>query len=259
MRLRMCLVVLSVLLACGKGKPPVEPELGGGESPAAFQRAIGLTLLRTGQPRRALPYLQRLVRLAPKRADSRCFVARAFLDMTMWEQSRAAIGEALAIDPRHAPAHSLLGVLLDAQGEHAEARNAHRRAIAFDPENAGYHNNLGFSLYLDGRYVDALAAFNRTLRYAPNLRRVHNNLGFTLGKLGRIDEARDHFQRGGDEAEAANNLGMVLEERGELERAYEAFVTAVDRSPDLVQARGNLERICERLGKPVPVISEGRK
>lgn len=258
MRARFLSMLLVVLVAAcgGSNKRVREPELGG--SPAAFQRAIGLSLLRTGQPRRALPYLQRLARIVPDRAEPRCYVGRAFLDLEMWEQAQALIDEALAIDPRHAPAHSLRGVMLDARNQHAAALDAHRRAATLDPENAAYHNNVGFSLYLHGRYADALAAYHTALRYGPSLQRVHNNIGFTLGKLDRIDDAREHFRNGGTPAEAMNNLGMVLEERGQLERAYDAYTEALQRAPELLAARGNLERISEQLGKPLPAIPERR-
>ena len=250
------LLLVLFLVACAGNKPVAEPQLAGGESPAAFQRAIGLSLLRTGQPRSALPYLQRLVRLEPSRAEPRYYVGRAFMDMEMWQQARTSLDEALAIDPRSAPTHALLGVLLDAQGDHKAAQAAHRRAIAIDPNNAGYRNNLGFSLYLDRRYVDALAPFNEALRLAPGLQRVHNNIGFAFGKLGRLDEASEHFRLGGTHAVAANNLGMVYEERGELEHAYAAYAEAVREAPELLPARGNLERICARLKRPLPVVPE---
>lgn len=256
---RFIVLVVAVLAACGGGKPLAEPQLR--ESPATFQRAIGLTLLRTGQARRAVPYLQRLVQLEPRRAEPRCYLGRAFMDMEMWSQAQATLEEAIALEPRHAPAVALLGVLHDARGEHQAAKAAHRRATVLDPDNAAYHNNLGFSLYLDGRYLDAVGAYQTALRFAPGMQRIHNNLGFTYGKLGRLDEARHHFALGGNVAEATNNLGMVHEERGELEQAYAAFESASRTDPELVAARGNLRRICERLGRPMPEIvatPEGR-
>lgn len=260
MRYRSILVLaIGLITACAGNKRIAEPQLAGGESPAAFQRAIGLTLLRTGQPRRALPYLQRLARLEPTRAEPLCYLGRAFMDMQMWQQARSTLDHAIALEPRHAPAYAMLGVLFDAKGEHAAAKAAHRRAIALDATNAGYHNNLGFSLYLEGRYQDALSAYNAALHIAPSLQRVHNNLGFAFGKLGNFDDASEHFRLGGTPAEAANNLGMVYEDRGELERAYDAFAAAVREAPDLAPARGNLERICERLGRPLPSIPDRRE
>lgn len=249
----------AVTAACAGNQRIAEPQLAGGESPAAFQRAIGVTLLKAGEPRRALPYLQRLVRLEPGRAEPRCYLGRAFMDMAMWQQARSSIDEAIALEPRYAPAHALLGVLLDARGDHQAAAEAHGHAIALDPGNAAYHNNLGFSRYLEGRYPDARAAFDAALRLDPKQRRIHNNLGFTFGKLDLIEDASEHFRLAGTPAEAANNLGVVFEDLGQLERAYDAFATAVREAPDLAAARGNLQRICEQLGKPLPAVLERRE
>lgn len=256
--MRAFLIAIAIAAGCAAPKPVAEPQLAGGESPAAFQKAIGLTLLRTGQPRRALPYLQRLVRLEPRSPEPLCYLSRAFMDMQMYQQAESSIDEAIQLEPKYAPAYGLLGVLYDARGDHHAAVAAHRRAMALDPGNPAYRNNLGFSFYLDGKFVEALAAYTDALRLGPNLQRIHNNLGFTFGKLGKIDAASEHFRLGGTAAEASNNLGLVYEERGDLEHAYDAFADAVHEAPDLAAARGNLERVCERLGKPVPTDLEGK-
>lgn len=245
------LVLVTVLAACHGNERVVEPQLAGGESPAAFERSIGLTLVRTGEPRRALPYLERLARLEPQQAAPLCYLGRAYMDLQLWQQARNSLDRALVLDPAFAPTYDLLGMLLDARGDHEGAIDAHRKAVALAPGSAGYHNNLGFSLYLDHRYVDAVSAYEQALRLDANMPRVHNNLGFALAKLGRLSEATEHFRLGGRPAEAANNLGMVYEERGELELAFDAYSTAVQAEPELAIARSNLERVTEKLGKPI--------
>lgn len=244
------------LAACAGRKPVAEPRLA--DSPAALEQAIGLTLLQTGEPRRALPHLQRLIRLAPAQADARCWLARAYLDLGLWQQAAATLDEAVARWPRHAPAHALRGILLDVRGEHAAAVLAHRQAIALAPGDAAYHNNLGFSLYLAGDDRGAAAALEAALALAPGLRRIHNNLGFVYGRLGQLDRAGEHFRLAGDAGQAANNLGVVLEARGALEEAYQAYGSALAAAPELAEARHNFERVAARLGRS-PAAPEGRE
>lgn len=252
MRARTSLIVaLTIVAACaGRSARPREPELAGGESPAAFARAIGMTLVHTGEPRRALPYLQRVVRLEPDRPEPLCDLARAFMDLGLREQARGALDQAIALAPRYPAAHALRGVLLDSLGEHAGAQVEHARAIQLAPAVAAYHNNLGFSRYLDGKFPQALAALTEAVRLDPGLRRVHNNLGFVYGSLGRLDLASEHFRLGGSAGEATNNLGLVHEARGELDAAYQAYQAALALAPELGEARGNLDRVGARLGKP---------
>lgn len=239
--------------ACaGRHAAPREPQLAGGESPAAFARAIGLTLVHTGEARRALPYLQRVVRLEPERPEPLCDLARAFMELGLREQARGALDQAVALAPRDPAAHALRGVLLDSVGDHTAAQAEHRQAITFAPAVAAYRNNLGFSLYLTGAYPQALAALTEAARLDPSLRRVHNNLGFVYGSLGRFDDAREHFRLGGSVGEATNNLGLVHEARGELAEAYDAYAAALALAPDLARARANLARVSARLGRPAP-------
>lgn len=260
MRVVTIALAAALLAACGGShKPAAEPELAGGESPYAFHRAIGLTLLRTDQPRRALPHLQRLARLEPGRPEPMVLLARAYMGMEMWQQAEVILRRATKLAPTYAPAQALFGVLLDIRGEHQKAEAFHQRAIALEPNNAAYRNNLGFGRYLQGRYRDALEALRASLELDPSRRRVHNNLGFVYGQLGRVDEAREHFRLAGDPAEVQNNMGLVYEERGDLDDAYLAYARALARRPDLAAARGNLERVCHRLGKPVPEIPKQRK
>jgi protein O-GlcNAc transferase len=255
----LLLVTVLALTACaGRNRSSAEPQLAGGESPAAFHRAIGMTLVRTGQPRRALPYLQRLVRLEPDRPEPLCDLARAFMDLGMWPQARGAIDQAIARAPRYPAAHALRGVLLDSLGDHAAAQLDHQRAIDLDPASAAYHNNLGFSRYLDGKFPQALAALTAAVRLEPGLRRVHNNLGFVYGALGRVDLAGEQFRISGGAGEASNNLGLVHEARGELEQAYQAYLEAVGVAPELVEPRANLERVRGRLGKPASALPDRR-
>ncbi len=248
--MRRSLVIAACLVGCHGTQQVAEPQLAA--SPADFQRSIGLTLMRGGEPRRALPYLERLARFEPEKAAPLCYLARAYMDLAMWEQARGSIDRALVIEPRSATAQDLLGMLLDTRGDHDGAIDAHRRAIAFDPRNATFRNNLGFSYYLGHRYVDAVAAYREALRLRPNTPRVHNNLAFALAKLDQLAEASEHFRLGGTPAEAANNLGIAYEDRGDLEHAYEAYAAAAQADPDLAPARGNLERLAARLGKPLP-------
>ena len=50
-----------------------------------------------------------------------------------WRESEAAYKKALSLDPSHAHAYGMLGVLLGTAGRHAEARAAMRRARELDP------------------------------------------------------------------------------------------------------------------------------
>jgi Flp pilus assembly protein TadD len=181
-------------------------------------------------------------------------MARAHIGVRQLDAARGMLDRALALDEEFAPAHAELGVLLDLRGQHRAAEKHHRRAIVLEPDVASHRNNLGFCMYLQGRYREAVYAYRAALERDAGRRRIHNNLGFAYGQLGAMEAAYRHFRRAGRPAQASNNMGYVLETKGELERAYDYYLIALSQDPNLVQARRNLERVCSRLGRPVPPL-----
>jgi Flp pilus assembly protein TadD len=227
-------------------------------NPYAFHRSVAYTLLQTNQPMEATRLIRRMIDLKPDEVEPYCMLGRAYVDLQQLDSAERALRVALKKDDTSAEAHSLMGVLLDTQGRHAEAQAQHRRSIELAPKDAAYRNNIGFSLYLQGRYTRAIRAYKAALELDMAARRVHNNLGFAYSKVGDFGRAEQHFKLAGPAAQAANNLGFVYEDRGEHEQAYEHYLRAVKSDPLLVPARANLARVCKRLGRPVPEVKVER-
>jgi Flp pilus assembly protein TadD len=213
-------------------------------------------MLRTGQTARAEPHIRLLRRLRPRKAEPFVLLARMFMLEGVLSEAHGALSAALRLQPSYPPAHAQLGVLLDQEGRHREAERAHRRAIALDPASPAYRNNLGYCLYLQARYTEAVQAYEAALARGASDRRVHNNLGFAQAKLGKLDLALRHFRLAGDSAKVANNMGLAYEDRGDFERAFSSFSDAALGDPTLAEARSNLRRVCERLGRPMPRLPE---
>ena len=223
-------------------------------NPYAFNRSVALAMLRTQQPAEAARVARRLMDLDDDSPEPYYLLGRAQVDLRQFPQAERALREALRRKPEYAEAHSMYGVLLDMLGRHEEARLEHRRAIRFAPEKAELRNNLGFNYYLSKKYEAAAKAYEEALARDPALRRTHNNLGFTYGKLGRMELAQRHFGFAGPPAQAANNMGVLYEARGELDVAYEYYAAACRIDPRLAPSRANLARVCERLGRSLPEL-----
>ena len=253
--------LLTVCLTVGSGCAGANGELSDETTltdekanPYAFNRSVALTLLRTQQPAEALRVVRRLVDLDSESPEPYYIAGRAHVDLRQFKLAERSLREALRRKPDYAEAHSMFGVLLDMLERHDEARLSHRRALKVAPEKAEFHNNLGFHYFLCKQYDKAAKAYEAALERDPASRRTHNNLGFTYGRLGRIELALRHFQFAGPPAQATNNLGVVFEERGELERAFDAYVAACRIDPRLVPSRANLARVGERLGRALPEL-----
>jgi Flp pilus assembly protein TadD len=239
---------------CGARQPSAAEtrELLDKDSPYAFYRALAHTMVRTRQYQRATPHIRTMMRMRPGDAEPLYLLARVYAGMGIYETASTTLKAALELDADYLPAIALLGVTNDHLGRHAEAERWHRKALALQPTSVSVYNNLGFCLYLQGRYREARNVYLRALRYQPGDRRLHNNLALAYGRTGDLDNAIRHFRLAGSDASVASNMGLVYESRGDLEAAYRQYVIALAADPTLAEARGNLERVCGRLGRPVP-------
>jgi tetratricopeptide (TPR) repeat protein len=169
------------------------------------------------------------------------------------QQAERIYRQVLQVDPRHADALHLLGVIALQVGQHQPAIDHIRQAIALDPYNATYQSNLGSALAGIGRFEEAAASFRGALVLNPQFADAHNNLGSAQMKLGRLDEAVASFRRAiqlrPTYADAYNNLGSALQEMDRLEEAAASYRQALRLKPDYADARYNLAVALGKLGQ----------
>jgi protein O-mannosyl-transferase len=93
-------------------------------------------------------------------------------------------------------------------------------------------------------YQEAVSIWAHTVAHAPNNAEAHNNLGVVLAGLGRGDEAIAHYRKAlaikPAYADAHNNLGVALAGRGPVEEAIAHYQEALESKPDFADAHNNL-------------------
>jgi len=94
--------------------------------------------------------------------------------------------QALDLDPNHADAIHLLGMLAFQTGDLDRAATTIRQAIAIHPAAASYHSNLGNVLQAQNKLEEAAASYRRALALKPDLAETHLNLGNILQELGDV-------------------------------------------------------------------------
>ena len=169
------------------------------------------------------------------------------------QEAGAIYRRVLDIDPDHADANHLLGVLFYQLGDHSQAAEFISRAIANAPDQPIYHNNLGNVLQKQGRLKETVVSYQQALAIKPDYIEAHNNMGNVLQKLGRLDEALASYHQSlalkPDYAEAHFNLGIALQELGRLEEAAASYRKALAIKPDYADAHHNLGRALRRMGR----------
>ncbi|MGE3317530.1 MAG: tetratricopeptide repeat protein, partial [Planctomycetaceae bacterium] len=160
--------------------------------------------------------------------------------------------EIIRIDPEHADALHLLGVVSHQRSENQTAVEFIRRAIAINGSTALYHSNLGACYRQLGKFDEACASFHEAIRIAPQFAGAHYNLGMALQASGRFEEAVDAYRTAiqiePDFLDAWNNLGNTLLTLGRVDEAVESYRSILELVPDAADIHYNLAGALEQLG-----------
>jgi Tfp pilus assembly protein PilF len=159
-------------------------------------------------------------------------------------EARADFEAALRLQPGHAPAWMMLGLVQYAQGRFEEAVASHARAAELRPAFPEAHASRGSALAALGRWDEAAAAFERAIEIDPRHANAYSNLGLVHQERGHADAARASFERAlaldPRHAEAIHNLGYLLEDEGRWDEAMALYARALERDPGLARAAYNL-------------------
>ncbi len=114
-------------------------------------------------------------------------------------------------------------------------------------------------LGMEATDVDAaLAAYRRAVELAPDYAGAWINWGRLLHQHGRRTEAEQIYRQAltqcGPDSLLLFNLGVLLEDEGQVGPALDAYQRAIGQDPTLADCHYNLARLYEALGKPQHAI-----
>jgi len=142
----------------------------------------------------------------------------------------------LDINPEHAHALHLLGVLFSQQGDVARAEKNILKAIRLDPLVAVFHNNLGHILLQEGRGEEAVASFSRAVELDPAYLDAFRNLSACLLSEGNMEQAvialTRAFALAPEDGVLANDLANLYKDLGFFAEAEALYVQALARKPN---------------------------
>src|SRR5262249_23696468 len=108
------------------------------------------------------------------------------------ERARAALEEAIRIDPDHFASHQLLGLLL-VESLPAEAAQHFRVALRLNPGDGVAAYELAKLLAGRADFAEAIHLFREALRFNPGNVNVENDLRAALQKKQFLDESLPRF------------------------------------------------------------------
>ncbi len=136
--------------------------------------------------------------------------------------------------------------------DYPRARSLYQQALSLDAESA--QANLGMGIVLDqlGRGDEAGPFYVRSVASSPDPV-AYNNLGSWYQQRGDLERAEQSYLRAVELkprfAQAHDNLGIVYARRGDTAKAIESFRTALRLQPKSCQAATNLGVALEQSGQ----------
>ncbi|HEY9841768.1 MAG TPA: tetratricopeptide repeat protein [Candidatus Obscuribacterales bacterium] len=195
------------------------------------------------------------------RSQAETLMAEAFASHQAGELSGACecYLAVLALDPQHADAHYLLGVLASQQKQYGEAIGLIEKAIALRDDEPIYHANLGNAYKAVGRWAEAEAAYERALALRPDDAKSLSGLGQALQWLKRHQEAFPRFQAAIalEPAQIMHfyHFAMALQDAGMHSQAIAVLEKGLALDPGHAESHRNLGLAYQMSGKPLKALA----
>lgn len=129
-------------------------------------------------------------------------------------------------------------------GHWRDSYSVYAHALRVTGPNVMANMGIAMALTLEPRGEDPLPYYLKALEIDPNHAEAHNNLGNLLRQRGQLKEALQHLGTAvkirPKYPEARQNLANVLADLGRIDEAIRQFRQAVTLDPDLSQAHYNL-------------------
>ena len=169
------------------------------------------------------------------------------------QEAQSLYESVLKLQPKHADALHLLGVIYQQAGQSDRAVQLIGQAITLNPKEVGYYINRGNALQSLGRLEEAVASFERAIRLRPSIPEAHFNLGNALQGLDKLEPALSSFNQAirlkPDYADAYNNRGRVQQLLLQLDQALDSYDQAIHYAPNHAQAWNNRGLVLKAQGR----------
>lgn len=169
--------------------------------------------------------------------------------------------QVIALQPRHADAHHMLGVLYYQTNLPEKAVQYIAQALVIQPRHVDYLNNYALALRADNQLQAAVKSFQQAVLLQPKDLDVQQNLANTLVTLSRFEEAATYYRRvlrafpNNENVRATlchclSSLGNQAHAIGNFAQAETCFLEAVSINNQDAALHYNLANAQRELGKP---------
>ncbi|MDQ3815843.1 MAG: tetratricopeptide repeat protein, partial [Armatimonadota bacterium] len=169
------------------------------------------------------------------------------------EGQKAALQQALQINPGYSFAVRQLASVYEAAGQYGESKTLLEKAVTRDPLNVYNHAWLADALWQTGDKDAAVASLKKALQLEPGLMWAWEKLGAWAQEIGQPQEAvelaRDLVRRRSGEARSWMILARILAAPDDLEERLAALDQAMTLTPRLFEARDLKAELLTEAGR----------
>jgi len=146
-----------------------------------------------------------------------------------------------------------LAIQLQQQEDFDAAEVVYREIRRVDPRNAKALHYSGVLAHQRGLSAEGVDLIQQSLALLPDSADWHSNLGIALQESGQLDQAIEAYRRAiaidPGHARAYSNLGVLLRATGKPEDAEAAYRKAIDLNPKFIDAYTNLGILLNSLNR----------
>jgi Tfp pilus assembly protein PilF len=184
----------------------------------AIRYSLGKALLEQGNFMESLGELEQALKKDPRNADFHSDYGYVLANLGHSEQAADELATAVRLNPKSLRVHYNYATFLGQNNQPDQAIQEFQKCLELNPKSADAHYYLGRLFFAKDELQSARTHYVETTRLNPTAP-VHNNLGVVYLRLGQIPESIEQFNEAlrmhdPDEAEAAENLRLVLEHTG---------------------------------------------
>jgi tetratricopeptide (TPR) repeat protein len=141
-------------------------------------------------------YLSQVIERDPASFDGHTLLSQIYASRREFDRARATLESLAAHAPQSAEARTAVGLVLQAAGRDADARNWYEQAITLQPDEPIAAQKLARLYASDGSNPDAAVRLGQiAATRLPNEAEVHDTLGWAYYRAGRLRLALPEIER----------------------------------------------------------------
>jgi hypothetical protein len=125
------------------------------------------------------------------------------------DEAETLLRQAIAADPKYAPAFFDLGTVLMHERKFADADAVFQKGLVADPKSVRLLLGYGLVLVREGKFADAIAPLREALRLQPDQADAQLQLGAALVETNQLDEAETQLLAA-QRAKGTTDVGLEL-------------------------------------------------